>query len=247
MRWLAKLRRRARLLLHRSTVEREMEDEMRFHLEMEAADLARFGAAAIDAGRLARQRFGGVARYQDEARDARGGRWMEELRQDVRYAARVLGRGRGFVIVSVLTLALGVGANTAIFSVVRGVLLRGLPYAEPERLVTVESVIRGSATAASAPDFMDWRAQARSFSGLAAYFLSTTNLTGAGDPERLTQARVSANFFDVVGLRPAVGRGFLPGEDELSAPRVAILSDGLWRSRFGADPSIVGRTIRLDD
>src|SRR5689334_24053392 len=106
MRWLAKLRRRVRLVLHRSTVEREMDDEMRFHLEMEAADLARFGTSTTDAGRLARQRFGGVARYQDEARDARGGRWIEELRQDIRYATRVLGRGRGFVVVSVLTLAL---------------------------------------------------------------------------------------------------------------------------------------------
>ena len=146
-----------------------------------------------------------------------------------------------------LTLALGVGANTAIFSVVRGVLLRALPYPEPERLVAVQSVIRGSPTAVSPPDFLDWRAQAKSFSGLAAYFLSTTNLTGTGEPERLTQARVSANFFDILGVRPARGRGFLTGEDAATAPRVAILSDGLWRRRFGADPSIVGRTIRLDD
>src|SRR5690349_24051847 len=247
MQWLSKLRRRARLIVDRASVEREMQDEMRFHLEMEAEELTRFGAEHGEADRMARRRFGGVARFEDEARDARGGRWLEQLRQDTRYALRVLGRGPGFVAVAVLTLALGVGANTAIFSVVRGVLLRSLPYPQPERLVAVQSVIRGSPTAVSPPDFVDWRAQAKSFSGLAAYFLSTTNLTGAGDPERLTQARVSANFFDVVGLRPAVGRGFLPGEDELSAPRVAILSDGLWRSRFGADPSIVGRTIRLDD
>jgi predicted permease len=247
MRWLSKLRRRVRLIVDRKGVEREMRDEMRFHLEMEAEELTRFGAAESEALRLARRRFGGVARFEDEARDARGGRWLEQLRQDTRYAMRVLGRGRGFAAVAMLTLALGVGANTAIFSVVRGVLLRALPYPEPERLVAVQSVIRGSPTAVSPPDFLDWRAQAKSFAGIAAYFLSTTNLTGTGEPERLTQARVSANFFDVLGIRPARGRGFLAGEDAQTAPRVAVLSDGLWRRRFGADPSVVGRTIRLDD
>jgi predicted permease len=149
--------------------------------------------------------------------------------------------------VAVLTLALGIGANTAIFSVVRAVLLRGLPYPQPERLVVLQSVIRGSPGAVSPPDFMDWRAQSRSFSGLSAYFLSTTNLTGSGEPERLTQARVTANFFDVLGEPPALGRGFRAGEDDAGAPRVAVLSDGLWRRRFGADPTIVGRTILLDD
>src|SRR3954471_13808587 len=247
MRWLSKLRRRVRLIVDRTAVEREMRDEMHFHLEMEAEELTRFGTAEGEALRLARPGGGGAPRFEDEARDARGGRWLEQLRQDTGYALRVLGRGRGFAAVAMLTLALGVGANTAIFSVVRGVLLRALPYPEPERLVAVQSVIRGSPTAVSPPDFLDWRAQAKSFSGLAAHFLSTTNLTGTGEPERLTQARVSANFFDVLGIRPARGRGFLAGEDAQTAPRVAVLSDGLWRRRFGADPSVVGRTIRLDD
>jgi len=247
MRWLAKLRRRARLLLDRNGVEREMEDEMRFHLDMEADELARFGADPDAATRIARRRFGGVARFQDEAREARGGWWLEELRQDTRYALRVLGRGRAFVAVAVLTLALGVGANTAIFSVVHGVLLRALPYPEPSRLVAIQSVIRGSPSSVSPADFLDWRSQAHSFAGLAAHYVSTTNLTGGGEPERLTQARVSANFFDVLGVRPARGRGFVEGEDALTAPRVAVLSDGLWRRRFAADPSIIGRTIDLDD
>src|SRR5436305_5356196 len=247
MRWGPKLRRRLRLVFDRSAVEREMRDEIRFHLEMEAEELQRFGATADAARNVAARRFGGVARYEDDARDARGGRWVEQLRQDAGYAVRVLARSRGYAAVAVLTLALGVGANTAIFSVVHGVLLRDLPYPHPERLVVVQSVIRGSTTAVSPPDFMDWRAQARSFAGMAASFLSTTNLTGSGDPERLTQARVSANFFDVLGIRPSRGRVFLPGEDLLSAPRVAILGDGLWRRRFGADDGIIGRTILLDD
>src|SRR3954464_14942403 len=174
MRWLSKLRRRVRLIVDRKGVEREMRDEMRFHLEMEAEELTRFGAAESEALRLARRRFGGVARFEDEARDARGGRWLEQLRQDTGYALRVLGRGRGFVVVAVLTLALGVGANTAIFSVVRGVLLRSLPYPEPDRLVAITSVINGSPTAASPPDFFDWRTQAKAFSGISAHFLSTT-------------------------------------------------------------------------
>ena len=247
MRWLSRLRRRVRLVVDRAAVEREMQEEMRFHLDMEADELARFGANTEEAQRLARRRFGGVAHYEDQARDTRGGAWIEQLRQDSHYALRILARGRGFVAVAVLTLALGVGANTAIFSVVRGVLLRALPYPEPRRLVAIQSVIRGSVTAVSPPDFLDWRAQAKSFTGVAAYFLSTTNLTGDGDPERLTQARVSANFFDVLGIRPARGRAFVSGEDVSGAPRVVILSDGLWRRRFGADPSIVGRTITLDD
>ena len=190
MSWLAKLRRRARLLLDRNAVEREMADEMRFHLEMEADELARFGANPEEAATIARRRFGGVARFQDDAREARGGWWLEELRQDARYALRVLGRGRAFVVIAVLTLALGVGANTAIFSVVRGVLLRSLPYPAPERLVAVQSVIRGSVAAVSPPDFFDWRSEARSFAGISAYYVGTTNLTGGREPERLFEGRV---------------------------------------------------------
>jgi predicted permease len=247
MRWLARLRRRARLLVDRRTVEREMDDEMRFHLDMEADELTRFGATPEEARRQARLAFGGVARYKDEAREARVGRWLEELRQDARYARRVLARSRGFTVVAVSTLALGIGANTAIFSVVRGVLLRPLPYAHPERLVSITSVIRGMPTAVSVPDFSDWRAESRTLSGLAAFFVTTTNFTSSGEPARLIQARVSANFFDVLGVQPTLGRGFRPGEDEQPAPRVAVLSDGLWRTRFGADSSVIGRTIILDD
>jgi putative ABC transport system permease protein len=247
MSWLDRLRRRTRMLLHPDVVDREMDEEMRFHLEMESEERMRFGATPADARRTARLSFGGVDRYKEEGREARTGRWWEELRQDARYSARVLSRSRGFATIGILTLALGIGADTAIFSVVRGVLLRPLPYADPERLVAVQSVIRGTPTAVSPPDFVDWRAQTHAFSSLAAFFVSTTNLTGSGDAERLTQARVSSNFFDLIGMQPALGRGFRPGEDRVDAPRVAVLSDGLWRRRFGADTSIIGRTIILDD
>ena len=246
MRWLARVRRRVKLLLRRADVEREMDDEMRFHLEMEAEELEHAGHDPAEATRRALREFGGLERYKDDARDSRGGRWMDDAAQDIRYALRVLRQSRSFSTVAVLTLALGVGANTAIFSVVRGVLLEPLPYTEPERLVDVSSVMQGRHTSVSPPDFLDWRSQSRSFSRLAAYFLSTTNLIGVGEPERLTQARVSSNFFEVLGVSTQLGRTFRSGEDEGSAPRVAILSDGLWRRRFGADPRIVGKTISLD-
>ena len=247
MHWLARLRRRLRLLVHRGAVDREIDEELRIHLEMESEELMRFGATADAARRAARIAFGGIGRYTEESREARTGRWWEELRQDARYATRVLARSRGFAFVGVLTLALGIGADTAIFSVVRGVLLRPLPYSRPERLVALQSVIRGTTTAVSPPDFVDWRVETRSFSGLAAFYVGTANLTGSGEPERLTQAHVSSNFFDLLGVQPTIGRGFRPDEDRPDAPRVAVLSDGLWRRRFGADSSIVGRTIILDD
>ena len=245
---IAKLRRRMRLLARRGTVEREMDDEMRFHLEMEAADLEhRHRLQPDEARRRAVREFGGVERYKDEARDERGGRWIDDARQDARYALRVLGRARSYTAVAVLTLALGIGANTAIFSVVRGVLLRPLPYADPDRLMQVSSEFRGGRTSVSARDFLDWRTDARSFSGMAAYFTSTTNLTGLGEPERLDQARVSDNLFDILGVRPQLGRFFVRGEDDEAAPRLAVLSDGFWRRRFGADSGIVSRVIALDD
>ena len=253
MSWLSKLRRRVRLLVRHPDVEHEMDEEMRFHLEMEREELRRQGARDEDARRRALRDFGGLERYKEEARDARGGRWIDDTAQDLRYAMRVLRRSPGFTATAVLTLALGVGANTAIFSVVDAVLLRPLPYAQPEQLVQINSERKGTASTASPRDFLDWRSSARSFTAMAASFESTVNHTGACsassgpcEPERLTQARVSANLFDLLGVRPEVGRAFAAGEDERSAPMVVVLSDALWRRRFAADPAIVGRTILLD-
>jgi putative ABC transport system permease protein len=237
-----------------SRVQREVDDELRFHLDMKTRELIDAGIPHDEAVRRARAQFGDVEftrRYMNDADRSRmlGERraeWADELRQDVRFSLRQLRRSPGFTAIALLTLALGIGANTAIFSVVRGVLLRDLPYTDSARLLRIHSLSKGNEYSVSPADFNDWSKQNRSFSAVAASDESTVNLTGSGPAERYTQARVSANMFQLLGVRPALGRAFAPGEDAESAPRVVILSDGLWRSRFGADRSIIGKTIVLD-
>jgi len=236
-------------------VRREVDDELRFHLDMKVQELLGAGVSPAEAERRARAEFGDLEytrRYlntTDRARmhDERRAELTDALRQDIHFAFRQLRRNPGFTAIALITLALGIGANTAIFSVVRGVLLRELPYTEPDRLVRVYSRIERGMVSVSPADFNDWRHQSTRLSALAASAEGTVNLTGSGSAERFTQARVSANMFQLLGVRVALGRAFAPGEDSPDAPRVVILSDGLWRGRFGADPAIIGKSIRLDD
>ena len=173
---------------------------------------------------------------------------IDFIRQDARYALRSLVRHRGFSIVAAATLAIGIGANTAIFSVVDAVLLAPLPYADPARLMVVWETMPDNDKRGAAPaNFLDWRRESRAFSGLAGYFATTRTLTTGDAPERVRTASVSGNLFSLLGAVPAIGRTFVPSEDASGAADLAVLGDGMWRSRFGADPSIVGRTIRLDD
>src|SRR5215213_4395422 len=169
------------------------------------------------------------------------------LVQDVRYAVRTLLKSPGFTLVTVLALALGIGANTAIFSVVKAVLLSPLPYPGPERLVWVREVNPGAEILdepASAPNYNDWRTQAAGFEGLAAYAATSLTLTGEGvEPERVPAALVSGNFFQVLGAAPALGRGFTAEEEVSGKHRVAVLSHGLWQRRFGARPEALGQTL----
>jgi putative ABC transport system permease protein len=174
-----------------------------------------------------------------------------QLYQDVRQGARQLRRNPGFAVVAVLTLALGIGANTVIFSLVNTVLLRPLPYSHPERLYLVREIIPqwakfAPSMAANLPNFQIWRKQVRSFEDVTLAESTSAILSGAGDPVRVHGVRSSANLFEFLGVRPAQGRGFLPEEDEAGRGRVVMLSDEFWRGRFQADPSIVGRTIVLD-
>ncbi|HEX8144511.1 MAG TPA: ABC transporter permease [Pyrinomonadaceae bacterium] len=174
---------------------------------------------------------------------------MGTLWQDLRYGARTLLKRPGFTLVAVLTLALGIGANAAIFTVVNAVLLRPLPYQQPEQLVRIggSNLQKGTTLGTFSPqDFYDWRARNTVFESMAAYDGWSPSLTGTGEPERLAAGRVSASFFDVLRARPALGRSFLPSEEERGNHLVAVLSYGLWQRRFGANPKIVGQTIMLN-
>ena len=170
---------------------------------------------------------------------------------EFRQTFRALRREPGFTVLAVLTVALGIGANTAIFSIVNGTLLRPLPFAEPDRLASIRLTMPAIAQTyptlpVSAPLFLEFRERAASFERLSAIHTGSSALTGAGEPEQLDTARVSANLFDTLGVRPSLGRGFLPHEDQQRGHRVAVITDSLWRRRFNADASILGRTIRLD-
>jgi putative ABC transport system permease protein len=173
---------------------------------------------------------------------------MTNLHQDLRYAVRGLRQRPGFTLVAVLTLALGIGANTAIFSVVNGVLLRPLPYERPDRLAMIWGHRNQEPLAQlSVPEYWDLRERTHSFAGVAAFAEGNINLTGTGTPERLRAGYFTANTTAVLGVAPAIGRGFTAEEDLPGGPSVVLLGDGLWRRRFGADPKVIGRVLTLDD
>src|SRR5262249_45298454 len=174
---------------------------------------------------------------------------MESLLQDFRFALRQLRLNPGFTAVAILTLALGIGANTAIFSVVNAALLRPLPFGTPSSLVMVwgRDPINGiPGFPVSGPDFLDWAEQNHCFSGMAAFSERSMVLTGSSQPEQLNVEEVSPNFFSVLGVAPMLGRGFSKEDDEPGKSNVAVLSYGLWESQFGGDPNAVGKTIQLD-
>src|SRR3989442_67447 len=174
---------------------------------------------------------------------------MDTILQDLRYGLRTLARSPGFAAVAVLALALGIGANTAIFSVVNAVLLRPLPFRDPDRLTMVMSVNPAKGFPrfpVSPPDFIDWRAESRVFEEMAAGDSGPYNLIQGAEPERLSGSRVSASFLGVVGIKPVLGRDFLAEDDREGAEPVVLIGHGLWTRRFGSDPGIVGRTIALN-
>src|SRR5918998_575654 len=172
---------------------------------------------------------------------------MNTLLQDFRYAFRKLVKQPAFTVIAVLTLALGIGANTAIFSVVNHVLLRPLPYPQPERLVYLNEVINGSDAAIALPDYLDWRRDNTSFQHLALTRLESLNLSDVPgrEPERISVSLATANFFDAIGLKPQLGRTYSEEEDKPGAPPLAVISDRLWDRAFQRDPQIIGRAITL--
>ena len=251
MTFWSKLRSWSKTTLRRSNMESEMDAELRFHIETRAVDLIRGGLSREEAMRRARIEFGGVERVKEEGREARGVSFFDELFQDLRHGQRVLRKSPGFATVAILTLALGIGANTAVFTVVNGVLLRSMPFPEADRLFLV-SLNTGFQQFEWQPevsdrDYLAFRGQEQSFEQVASFSQgSTANLTGAGDPVHIQVAYVTTEFFQTLRTNPAIGRGFAAGEDEPGRDNVVVLSNELWRERFGADPEILGKTIRLD-
>jgi putative ABC transport system permease protein len=231
-------------LFRRRRLEAELDEELRAHLEMAIDDNLARGMTPAEARRRALVAFGGIEQARELHREARGLPTLESIGQDVRYAVRTLRRSPGFTLVAVTILALGIGANTAVFSLVDAVLLRPLPFPEPDRLALLWvdfSARGGPARAESTPaDFAAWRERSQSFDALAGFVTATYNLTGSGEPEKLTGVRTTANLFEVLGLRPLVGRALGTADDASEAGPVVVVGERLWRSRFGGDAELVG-------
>jgi putative ABC transport system permease protein len=248
MKWLNLLKARLRALVRRDAVIEDIEEEMRSHVEMETeANIGR-GMKPEEARLAALRSFGNPGLARDFAYEVRGGGMLETLWQDLRYGVRMLLKHPGFTFIAVLTLALGIGVNTALFSVVNAVLLLPLPYAEPERLAQVYEANAQQGYdrfSFSLANFVDHRDQQTGFAQMTAYFRRDANLTGAGEPERVQVAIVSASFFPLLRVQPLLGRGFLTEEETPGKHRVAVLSYGLWQRRFGADPGILNQPVTL--
>lgn len=245
---ITRLTRRLATWLRRDAAESAMDEEMRYHLECEIAAHVERGMSRADAERAALRDFGGVERHKEDARDTRGFTMLDDASRDVAYAARVLRRSPGFAAAVVLTFALGIGCTTTIFSLVHGILLRPLPYRSPGELVALweRNVSRNAArNVVSAASFEAWRDRSTAFDGMAAMVPAPRTIAGV-PVERISAAQVSPSFFRVLGVRPALGRGFAPDDEANGGAHVAILSDGMWRARFGAHASVVGRPIVLD-
>ena len=238
-----------RSLFRRRREEQQLDDELQFHLERQIEQNLAAGMPPKEARYAALRLFGGVQQIQEECRQARGITYIESLVQDLKYALRTLRKNRGFTAVAVLTLALGIGANTAIFSVVYAVLLKPLPFPKSGQLVRVfEANDRAGipAEGCSYAEFQEWRRQNHVFSGMAGATAHELTLTGRGEPTAVRVGDVTADFFSVLGVAPFVGRTFLPADDQPGAAPVVVISEDLWRNRFGADPGLIGSTIDLD-
>ncbi len=241
------VRMRVRSLLRRGRVEAELEKELRFHVEQEMEANVAAGMAPAEARYAALRRLGGVARIKEECRDMRRTEYLESVGQDLRYGARTLARSPGFTAVVLLTLALSIGANSAIFSVIDGVLLKPLPYPNASRIVRLFFSSHDYPRFPLNPfDFRDLRARSHLFQALAAFTRSDVQLSGSGEPVRLAGFRVTAGYFRVLGVAPARGREFNAKDELPGNGHVVILSDRTWRDKFSADPGIVGRKLTLD-
>ena len=244
---LADLFVRLRSVFRRKRVESEMDEELRFHSERQLEKYLKAGMSYNQARRRVRMEFGGVEQVKEECRDARGVSLIETLAQDLRYGWRTLRKSPSFTAAALFTLALGIGANTAIFSVVYGILLRPLPFRDASRLILLnETTPRVGNVSVSYPNFQDWRAQSRAFSEMAAVSVVHFNMTGISQPEHIDGLAVSPNFLSMTGITPVIGRSFTAEEEKAGTTPVLLLSYALWQSHFAGDRGVIGQTIRLD-
>ena len=240
--------RRLQMLFHRARFQRDLDEEMRLHVELRREQQMAAGADAELARSTAVRRFGNTTRIREESQRAWGWEWLDTLLQDVRFGTRSLVKSSRFTIAAVLTLALGIGANTAMFSVVRSVLLKSWPFRDPSRLVWVsQRQATGSANLFSTQDFLNWKRQRGLLTKMGAHVSWEFNLNGAGaQPERVAGGEVSYDWLPTLGVEPALGRVFSPQEDVAGSGNYVELSAALWKSRYGADQGIVGKAIELD-
>src|SRR6185503_16221904 len=239
---------RIRGLFSKNRFDRELNEELSAHLEMLVEENVRRGMSAYEARYAARRSFGGVQQIREAYQDQRGLPIVETLLQDIRYGLRMLRKNPGFAVGAVFTLALGIGANTTMFSVINAVLLRPLPYHESERLVWMtESGDEVANRWLSFPNFVDWRDRNDVFESMSTIRGWSLTMTGLDQPLNLNARMVAADYFKVMGVAPLMGRDFTPGDDKPGANPITILSYGFWQNQFAGDPEIVGKSITLED
>jgi predicted permease len=242
---------RLHALIRHGELDRGLNAEMRFHIEMETEKNIRLGMSHDDARLRALRSFGPMEKHKEETRDARGISWFETLAADLRYGGRALLKHPGYTLLAVLTLGLGIGANTAIFSVINGVLLKPLPYEHGDRLVVVQQSrpLSGQPQVGVAiAEYFDYRERGKDvFDGLVEYHQMNFDLINRGEPDRVNTGVVSHNFFDLLGIKPILGRSFVAADDVRDAEAVLILSHTYWRQKFGGDPNIVDQVFEMND
>ena len=237
-------------LIRHGELDRGLNAEMRFHIEMETEKNIRLGMSADQARLKALRSFGPMEKHKEETRDARGIGWLETLVADLRYGARALLKHPGYALLAVLTLGLGIGANTAIFSVINGVLLKPLPYEHGDRLVVLQQSAPLSGrrnTGVAIAEYFDYRERADVFDGLVEYHQMNFDLINRGEPDRVNTGVVSANFFDLLGIKPIIGRTFVASDDVKGAEAVLVLSHTYWQTKFGGDPNILRQVFEMND
>jgi predicted permease len=245
--WLRIFGARLRGLFRKRQLDGDLDAELRAHLDMLTEENIRRGMSPLEGRYAARREFGGVEQTRELYRERRGLLWIGTSLQDVRFAFRMLTKRPRFTFIAVLTLALGIGANTAIFTVVHSVLLQQLPFPNANRLAIVWSIYGNEGRApASGPELAAIREQSRLFEDLGGIWAQSGALTGEGEPQQVKVGMMTANFFEILGTNPQLGRFFAPGEEGPGSPFVAIISDGLWRRRYGADARMIGRAVRLN-